>query len=72
MFVLKPYFFISAHLLVPTVGNREHPLIADEHSTTEVVAIVEGGHVWTRVRLTLLATDDPAIFTGNCNCHTQT
>lgn len=59
------------NLLVPTVGNREDPLLVDENPTTEVVAIVQGGHVWTRVRLALLPTNDPAIFMGNCGCHIQ-
>lgn len=63
---------IYSYLLVPTVGNRQHPLGVDQHPTTEVVAVVEGGHVWTRVRLALLAANDPTIFTGNCHCHTHT
>lgn len=65
-------FSIMAYLLVPTVGNREHPLPVDEHPTTEVVTIVEGSHVWTRVRLTLLPANDPSLFPGNCRCHTHT
>lgn len=62
---------INAYLLVPTVSDGEHPLIVDEHPTTEVVTIVEGGHEWTRVRTTLPPANDPSIFTGNCRCHTQ-
>lgn len=60
------------HLLIPAVGNREHPLLVDKYPTTEVVAVVKGGHVWTRVRLALLSTNDPSILTGNCHCLTQT
>lgn len=69
---LSYFIYIIRDLLVPTVGNREDPLFVDENPTTEMVAIIEGGHVWTRVRLTLLPTDDSTNFTGNCHCHTQT
>lgn len=61
----------SRHLLVPTVSYREHPLLVDEHAATEVVPVVEGGHVRTGVRLALLPADDPAIFAGNCRSCTQ-
>ena len=66
------FFSISAHLLVPTVGNGEHPLLVDEHPTTEVVTVVEGGHVWTSVRRTLVPANDLAIIAGNCRCYTHT
>lgn len=62
----------SRHLLVPTVSYREHPLLVDEHAATEVVPVVEGGHVRTGVRLALLPADNPAIFAGNCRSCTQT
>ncbi len=71
--ILKPSFFlIGAHLLVPTVGDGENPLPVDEHAATEVITIVEGGHVGTSVRRTLMSANDPAIFTGNCRCNTHT
>lgn len=63
---------INAHLLVPTVGNGEHPLLVDEHPTAEVVTVVEGGHVWTSVRRTLVPANDLAIIAGNCRCHAHT
>lgn len=58
-------------LLVPTVGNRKHPLLVDEHATAEVVAIVQGGHEWPRVRFALLPADDPAVFPRSCHCRTE-
>lgn len=61
----------SVYSLVPTMCHWEHPLIVDEHPTTKVVSIVEGGHVWTRVRLTLLPANDPAIFAWNCRFGAQ-
>lgn len=60
-------------LLVPTVSDREHPLVVDEHTTAEVVSVVKGGHVRTGVRRALPSANDLAIPAGNCrNCtHTR-
>lgn len=63
---------LNLYLLVPTVSYRQHPLFVDEHPPTEVVTIVEGSHVWPRVRLALLSANDSAIFTWNCRCNTHT
>lgn len=60
------------HLLVPTVSDREHPLVVDEHTATEVVTVVKGGHVRAGVGDALPPADDLAIPAGNRNCtHTQ-
>lgn len=56
------------YLLVPTVGDGEHPLVVDEHTAAEVVSVVKGGHERTGVRLALPSADDLAIPAGNCNC----
>lgn len=58
-------------LLVPTVSDREHPLVVDEHTTAEVVSVVKGGHERTGVRLTLPSANDLAIPTGNCRTCTH-
>lgn len=64
---------VQRHLLVPTVSDGEHPLLVDEHAAAEVVSVVEGGHVWTGVRLALPPANDPAIPARNRrNCtHAQ-
>lgn len=61
-------YCVVQYLLVPALGSREHPLFIDEHSSTEVVAIVQRHHPWLWMCNTLRTSDNSFFTTGCCHC----